>query len=178
MKALVVYESLWGNTEQVARSIADGLALHLEVTVVEVSEAPEAIPEETALTVCGGPTHAFSLSRPQTRHDAFKQGATQGEEAMGLREWIGRLQHTAHAGPVVTFDTRVEKVRRLPGSAAKKASRLARREGFTVAAEPESFYVLDTEGPLLPGELDRARDWGVALGEAAERRSPQAVVES
>jgi flavodoxin len=171
MKAIVVYESLWGNTEQVARSIAAGLTRHLEVTVLEVAAAPETIPDDVILTVVGGPTHAFSLSRPQTRHEAFEQGATQGGEAVGIREWIGRLHRTDHDGPVATFDTRIDKVRRLPGSAAKRASKLARREGFAAAADPESFYVSDTEGPLLPGELDRARDWGVRLGEGAERRS-------
>jgi hypothetical protein len=171
MKAIVVYESLWGNTEQVARSIAAGLTRHLEVTVLEVAVAPDIIPDDVALTVVGGPTHAFSLSRPQTRHEAFTQGATQGGEAVGVREWIGHLHLTDHAGPVATFDTRIDKVRRLPGSAAKKASRLARHEGFALAAEPESFYVSDTAGPLLAGELDRARDWGVQLGEDTERRS-------
>jgi hypothetical protein len=171
MKAIVVYESLWGNTEQVARSIAAGLTRHLEVTVLEVAGAPDAIPDDVALTVLGGPTHAFSLSHPQTRHDALKQGATQGGETVGIREWIGRLRRIDHAGSVATFDTRIDKMRRLPGSAAKKASRLARRQGFAAAAEPERFYVSVTEGPLLPGELDRAHDWGARLGEDAERRA-------
>jgi hypothetical protein len=171
MKALVVYESLWGNTEQVARSIAAGLGRHLEVAVLEVTVAPDVIPDDVALTVVGGPTHAFSLSRPETRHDAFRQGATQGSESVGIREWMGCLHLTDRTSPVATFDTRIDKVRRLPGSAARKASRLARHEGFVSAFEPESFYVSDTEGPLLPGELDRARDWGVRLGEDTEGRS-------
>ena len=171
MKALVVYESMWGNTEQVARSIAAGLAQELDVAVVEVVEAPDSIPEDVALTVVGGPTHAFSLSRPRTRQDAFKQGATQGGEAVGIREWIGRLRSHAHAAPVATFDTRVDKVRRLPGSAARKAAKLARHRGFAAATGPESFYVFDTKGPLLPGELDRARDWGIRLAKDAEGRS-------
>lgn len=171
MKALVVYESMWGNTEQVARSIADGLAQELEVTVVEAVEAPDIIPPDVALTVIGGPTQAFSLSRPQTRHDAVRQGATQGDESVGIREWMGRLQPHGLAGQVATFDTRIDKVRRLPGSAAKKAAKLARHEGFTAAARPESFYVADISGPLLPGELDRSRDWGIQLAEAAVKRS-------
>lgn len=174
MKALVVYESLWGNTEHVARSIAAGLGEHLDVTVVEVTEAPLAIPADVDLTVVGGPTHAFSLSRPQTRKDAFGQGATQGSEDTGVREWLGQLHADAHAGPVATFDTRVDKVRRLPGSAAKKAARLARRDGFDPAADPESFYVTDTPGPLVAGELDRARHWGAQLAREALQRPSRA----
>ena len=167
MKALVVYESLWGNTEQVARSIAAGLQQHLDVSVVDVTEAPVAIPDDVALTVVGGPTHAFGLSRPQTRQDAFRQGATQGNQDVGVREWLSQLHADGHSGPVAAFDTRVEKVRRLPGSAAKKAAKLVRREGFASASEPESFYVSDTSGPLVEGELDRAREWGAQLGQDA-----------
>ncbi len=166
MRALVVYESLWGNTEQVARSIASGLRQHLDVSVLDVAEAPADIPDDVDLTVVGGPTHAFGLSRPQTRQSAFTQGATQGNQAIGVREWLGGLHADAHSGQIATFDT-VEKVRRLPGSAAKKAARLVHREGFESATEPESFYVSDTSGPLVEGELDRALDWGVQLGRVA-----------
>lgn len=171
MKALVVYESLWGNTEQVARSIASGLSQHLDVSVVDVAQAPPAIPDDVGLTVVGGPTHAFGLSRPQTRRDAFTQGATQGSETIGVREWLGQLHTNGHSGPVATFDTRVEKVRRLPGSAAKKAAKLAHREGFASAGDPESFYVSGTAGPLVDGESDRAREWGAQLGREARQHT-------
>jgi hypothetical protein len=67
---------------------------------------------------------------------------------------------------VATFDTRVEKVRHLPGSAAKGAAKVAHRLGFKAAAKPESFYVQDVTGPLLAGELDRAQAWGERLGMA------------
>ena len=40
MKALVVYESMFGNTEQIARAVADGLAESIEVQLAEVSQAP------------------------------------------------------------------------------------------------------------------------------------------
>jgi flavodoxin len=164
MLALVVYESLWGNTEQVARAIASGLSRNLDVSVVAVGQAPATIPDDVGLTVIGGPTHAFGLSRPQTRQDALSRGATQGDPSVGVREWLGRQHADGHAGPVATFDTRIDKVRRLPGSAARGAARLARREGFQVASEPESFYVTDTTGPLVAGELDRAKEWGAQLG--------------
>jgi hypothetical protein len=64
---------------------------------------------------------------------------------------------------VATFDTRVDKVRHLPGSAAKAAAKAVRRRGYLPAARPESFYVTDVAGPLLEGELDRAEAWGEAL---------------
>ena len=61
MNALVVYESMFGNTEQIARAIADGLSESVEVQVAEVANAPTEPDPDTALIVAGGPTHAFSM---------------------------------------------------------------------------------------------------------------------
>ena len=61
-----------------------------------------------------------------------------------------------------TFDTRIH-TPHVPGSAAVGAWRVLRRDGYDVAAEAESFWVLGIRGPLRDGELDRARTWGVSL---------------
>ena len=122
-KALVVFESLWGNTEKVARAVAEGLSSPaLQVDVCEVSDAPAAPSPNVDLVVVGGPTHAFSMTRASTREDARNKGADHGG-AMGLREWLDALPDGEHAQRVATFDTRVEKMRHLPGSAAKSAAR-------------------------------------------------------
>ncbi len=164
MKALVVYESMWGNTEQVAEAIAAGLKQAMDVEVTEVQHAPAAPGPEFALIVAGGPTHAFSLSRETTRSDAINQGADHGSAQRGLREWLEALPTGPHPQQIATFDTRASVVRHLPGSAAKGAAKMAHRHGFQRAAYIESFYVKDTEGPLLDGELDRARTWGRQIG--------------
>ncbi len=169
MQALVVFESMFGNTEMIARAVAAGLEESMAVETVEVGQAPVAIPDTVDLLVVGGPTHAFSLSRPATRAQAVEQGATHGSPATGLREWLGRLPHGSSAVAVATFDSRVDKVRKLPGSAAKKAAKLVRGLGFTPAGR-ESFFVEDTRGPLLPGEVERARAWGRGLAAEATRR--------
>lgn len=163
MKALVVYESMFGNTEAVARAVADELAAEMTVEVYDVGSAPERINELVDLIVVGAPTHAFSLSRPGTRSDAVTKGATVGSAERGVREWLEQLPAGPHSESVATFDTRVEKVRHLPGSAAKKADRIAHQHGYPSAIARESFYVEDMAGPLLPGELDRARAWGRTL---------------
>jgi hypothetical protein len=162
-RAMVVYESMWGNTEQIARAIAEGLGTKLDVNVVEVSEAPAAPGEDVALVLAGGPTHAFSMTRENTRADAVKQGARQGHVDIGLREWLSGLPGHPEGQLLVTFDTRVKQVRHLPGSAAKSAGRLARQHGYRRFADSESFYVDDVSGPLLEGETDRATRWGAAL---------------
>ena len=167
MRALVVYESLFGNTEQVALAITSGLSEHLDVELLEVTDAPQVITEALNLIVIGGPTHAFSMTRPSTREDAFRQGASHGSTAVGLREWLEQLGKGSHSSLVATFDTRVSKVRHLPGSAAKGAAKLVHKLGYSSAAQAESFYVEDVTRPLLEGELDRAHAWGEMLGSLA-----------
>lgn len=160
MRALVVYESMWGNTEAVANAIAAGLRESLEVELVAVEQAPADPGPDVGLIVAGGPTHAFSMSRTSTRADALQRGADHGRSAFGLREWLDGLPTGEHPQRIATFDTRVGKMRRLPGSAAKAAAKVAHRHGFERAEHVESFYVDDMEGPLLEGELARATAWG------------------
>lgn len=159
MKACVVYESLFGNTEQLAHAVARGMG---DVPVLEVSTATAADLDQVDLVVLGGPTHAFSMTRPSTRQDAHRQGAPSGDDRRGLRELIAELPRSIST-PVATFDTRVAKAKHLPGSAAKAATKQLRRHHHAEVRAQESFYVEDTPGPLLDGELDRATAWGQRL---------------
>lgn len=171
MKALVVYESMFGNTELVASAIATGLRRHMDVELLDVTRAPREIHDLLDLIVVGGPTHAFSMTRPSTREEALRQGAKRGSPTIGIREWLDHLHAGPHSELVATFDTRVDRVRRLPGSAAKKAAHVAHKIGYNPAAKPMSFYVVDTPGPLVDGELARAEGWGDRLGVDAESRA-------
>src|SRR3954452_12690504 len=172
MRALVVYESMFGNTEEVAHAVGKGLAAHLEVQVTEVAKAQSPVTELVDLIVVGGPTHPVSMSRPESREEAVHRGATHGSTDLGIREWLASLHHGQHSERVATFDTRVTRARRLPGSAARKAARAARKDGYPSAGKPESFFVEGTSGPLSPGELDRAVVWGDLLGAEAVARAP------
>jgi hypothetical protein len=168
----VVFESMFGNTERVARAVADGLqAEGVPTSVVDVSTAPTDLPPTVDLLVVGAPTHAFSLSRPKTRVEAIRQGADLSKAAIGMREWL----QSAHPGAVrpvhvAVYDTRVSKVRRLPAAAGPSAARLARRRKFATVDRPVAFLVEDLQGPLIDGELERATSWGRSL--AAEAREP------
>jgi len=171
MKVLVVYESMWGNTEKVARAVAEGLK---DGGPVEVRDVAQEVPTDLAgldLLVVGGPTHAFSMSRPSTREDAVAKGAPPGHEGLGIREWLDSLPEADLA--VATFDTRVGKVRHLPGSAARKAAKEVRRHRVGHVLDTESFFVADLEGPLLDGELDRAVAWGGQLAGRSAAQSSQ-----
>jgi hypothetical protein len=165
VQALVIFESMFGNTEAIARAVGEGIAAHASVTVLPVTDAPAEVGPGIDLLVLGGPTHAFGLSRPSTREDAVKQGAAPVTAAgRGLREWLDEVRV---AGPIVvaTFDTRVPRAH-LPGSAARAALRRLRRRHLTAIAGPASFAVGGTSGPLQDGELERARSWGASLATA------------
>ncbi len=161
MNELVIYESMWGNTRAVAEAVARGLGP--DVTVADVGRAPATLPADVDLLVIGGPTHAFSMSREATREDAATKGAEPGHESIGIREWLEGQAPSDHV-EVATFDTRVAKVRKLPGSAAKAAGKSVRKHHLGHLVATESFYVDDMEGPLLDHELERAEAWGAELG--------------
>jgi hypothetical protein len=160
MHAVVVFESIWGNTEQIAREIAAGIGGERS-DVVDVASAPPAFDDDVDLLVVGGPTHAFSMSTEATRESARQQGAVR-IPASGIREWIDALPSPGRDVPVATFDTRVVSPR-LPGSAAKKAMKRLVALGFRPIAKPETFGVHGYSGPVADGELERARRWGTEL---------------
>jgi flavorubredoxin len=162
MRALVVYESMFGNTQAVASAVAQGLSGRMEVDLVEVGEAPTSF--DADLVVAGGPTHAFSMSRANTRQSAAEQADGGGivSRGRGLREWLDEAGPNLRDKPVTTFDTKVMKVR-LSGSAAKAVQKRLRRFGARIVSPAHNFNVLGTTGPLGDGELARARQWGAEL---------------
>ena len=170
MHAVVVYESMFGNTRDIALAIAEGLATAMDVRAFEVSEAPH-IFDSPDLVVIGGPTHAFSMSRGTTRESA--QDETDGPlvSRTGIREWIADAEFTRHQA-CTTFDTKVPKPK-LPGSAAASAARKLKKRGCSIVERPETFWVDCMTGPLLEGECERARRWGEQLASviAAPTRS-------
>jgi flavodoxin len=154
MKAAVIYESLYGNTEAIAKAVAEGVGHAGEVEIVEVSQAPEAVAQGFDLLVLGAPTHGHGMSRPESR-----ESVDPAKTSMGIREWLERLS-AAPGARVAAFDTRFDKPRWLTGSAALKISRRLSDLGCELVMPPESFFVDHTEGPLQDGELDRAKRWG------------------
>jgi hypothetical protein len=164
MRSLIVFESMFGNSELVALAIADGIASRgqLETDVVEVSAAPGLLTADIELLVVGGPTHAFSMTRPATRQDAAK-AAPDGlvSRGRGIREWLDDLQVNPDV-MAATFDTRIGRGR-VPGSAARSARRRLARKGFNVTLGTRSFFVAGTAGPLGEGEQARAHQWGEHL---------------
>ena len=106
MRAVVVYESMYGNTHVIATNIAAGLRDTHEVTLVSVSRATPDLIAGADLLVVGAPTHLHGLSTASSRQAARKaagkpdSGLELDPDAGGpaLREWLGRPNRRAYAG--------------------------------------------------------------------------------
>lgn len=171
MRALVVYESMYGNTQQIAQVVAEGLRKHLPTTVDEVGVAADELADDVVLLVVGGPTHAFSMSRESTRVDAASKVTTPVvSRGRGLREWIEAIcSNSGNRPPTATFATKVRKPR-LFGSAASAAAKRLRRGGFPLVIPPTDFWVDGSKGPLSQGAVEEAQAWGEQLGARISRR--------
>jgi len=166
MRTVIVYESMYGNTRSVAEAIGQGLH-EIDTVVVTVAGADAVVIGGADLIVVGGPTHAFGLSRPQTRaqavDNAHHAGSTltvePGAGGDGIREWLESAD--LDGALTASFDTRV-RAAGLIGHASTKISRILRSRGCRMICDPQSFFVTK-QNILLDGELDRAREWGELL---------------
>lgn len=167
MSAIVVYESLYGNTRDIAGAIAEGLRTRFDVDLVEVSQASSDL-SDAEFVVVGGPTHVHGMMSERSRAAADHED---GEEHVStgplLREWLADLG-PGRGVPAAAFDTRLDKPEWLAGAASKGISKRLRKAGFRVTLDRGSFIVDDGEGPLRDGELDRAREWAARLAAAFE----------
>ncbi|ATE54467.1 flavodoxin family protein [Actinosynnema pretiosum] len=167
-RALVVYESMFGNAKLIAEAIARGLSIWRSTDVLEVGVAPDVLPSDLDLLVVGAPTHAFGLSRPGTRKAATQYQEQVLSSRRGMREWLAVVEQERIGVEAVAFDTGI---RFAPGSAARVATLALRKLRFEVRYQPKSFDVVTAIGPLLDGEAERAEEWGRAIAEASFSRN-------
>lgn len=176
MKALVVYESMFGNTRRIAQEVARSLGTAPEVRLVH---ADRALPEDFAgvdLVVMGAPTHAWGLPRAGTRRAASSRVVTLGgltlepgvDTESGVRELLASLHVGAIHGWVAAFDTRRRGPGWLTGRASTSIGSSLSRLGARELVRPESFLV-DQRDHLIAGELERACAWGATLRLEADR---------
>ena len=141
MNTLIIYDSTFGNTAQLAQAMADKLGEHGTVRIALADEAGVTEFKEIDLLLVGGPTQRHGLSPTmKTLLEGFPRRTLQG----------------IRAG---TFDTRYHMSARKSGSAAHGIANKLKRAGASLLVEPESFFVAEREGPLEEGELERAARW-------------------
>ncbi len=168
MKAVVVYESMYGNTRHIASAIGEGLGAEFDVVLAPVARANDELIDTADLLVVGGPTHVHGMSRAVTRAGAVEALEKRDNdlelepdpEGTGLREWFDRLEKIDLLA--AAFDTRVSAPAVVTGRASKGIGRRLRHHGASLVCSPESFLVTK-ETHLEADEEERARAWGREL---------------
>ena len=151
MKAMVIYDSVFGNTERIAQAIGQALGSPEEVEVLKVTDANPQKLSGMDLLVVGSPTRAFKATGATNKLlRALPNGSLQGTR-------------------VAAFDTRIPMGENVPGFlrmlvkvfgyAAEPIGKRLSKKGGEPTLPPEGFFVSDSEGPLTEGELERAADW-------------------
>lgn len=165
MRAIVVYESVWGNTAEVAKAIAMGLGSGTEAYATDA--VPPTRLAEADLIVAGSPVFAFSLPTEAMRQRIL-QSETDGPAPdlshPSLRTWLDALP--GGHGWCAAFETRIWWS---PRGATGTIEQRLRARGYERLGTAHKFVVRDKYGPLKDGELERARAWGSDLREALER---------
>jgi flavodoxin len=168
MKALVVYESMFGNTAEIGEAIAESLRGHgMQVESGAIVQIEPSRLAEVDLIVVGAPTHAHGMSRTGTRKAAVNDrrypASRPADPGPGIRDWLETVP-PGRGRLAAAFDTRFDKSMWLTGSAAKGIAQRLEKAGFRAVSPPESFFVTN-EHRLEPGQLERAAAWGAALAD-------------
>lgn len=154
MNALVVYDSAYGNTKEIAEAINLSLSRYGDSTVRQISQVKESGLGGIDLLVIGSPTQGGKPTKP-TQH------------------FINELpKELLRQTSVAIFDTRFEaSEQKLPlrilmktiGYAATKMTKSIQQKGGKTIFEPQGFIVSNQEGPLNEGEIERASTWAAQL---------------
>ena len=166
MKAVVVYESLWGNTAAIARAIAEGIGP--EARALSTAEASATAIADADLIVAGAPVHGFRLSTDKMRESIRKnpgRGAPTPPDLShpSMRSWLDALPKGQRC--FAAFETRIWWSPR--GATPAIVSGL-KRAGYHPVGKPQRFIVKGKYGFLRDGELERARSWGTELAQAVK----------
>ena len=154
MKTLVVCDSVYGNTAQIARAITGALGPPDDVQMRQVSEVDVTSLAALDLLIVGAPTHG-------------------GRPSPTMQEFLNKIPANALRNvDVAAFDTRLSAEGRgfwmrmllsILGYAAGHIAKGLTRKGGKLVAPAEGFIVEDKEGPLKDGELERAAVWARSI---------------
>lgn len=155
MKALIIYDSAFGNTEQIAQAVGGAIGSPDDVKVLRVGDVKPDHLVGINLLILGSPTQRF---RPLPSISNMLNGIPQNSlvsvkvAAFDTRLTIEEINKT----PVLAFFVR------LSGDSAYAAKHIAiqlKKKGGQLIVPPEGFFVEGMEGPLVEGELERAKEW-------------------
>lgn len=155
MHRLIVFDSVYGNTQKIAEVIADVL----DAELVPVANADPEKFYNIQLLILGSPVHG-------------------GRATPKLQHFLDKIPPKSLRGIKVTaFDTRVSKTGHgfglwllltVIGYAAERINKILISKGGGWLVKPEGFVVEGKEGPLHPGEIDRANQWAKSIKKLLE----------
>ena len=151
MNALIVCYSKFGNTTKIAEAIAETLGSDGSAHVISMDQLSVSDLTGIDLVVAGTPTHRMNL--PEAVRPVF--------ETLPRRILRGT--------PVAAFDTSYKMSAWLARfTAARRLLSRLRKLGGKRILPPETFHVVEREGPLYDGEIERAREWASLILERIE----------
>jgi flavodoxin I len=163
MKALIIYDSSFGNTEQIAQAIGNALASQEDVKILRVSDVEPEQLTGLKLLLVGSPTQGF---RPTEAIRNFLGSIPMnGLRSVKVAAFDTRISIDDLESPILRFLARLLPLR----YAAKPISSVLEEKGGELVIPPEGFLVKGTEGPLKEGELERASDWAKQIMVMATR---------
>ena len=175
MRTLIVYESYFGCTQDIAEALAAEFGGAGPTILTPVETARHHAVGAYDLVVAGGPTQGHGLSRPGTRREVLTRAAMRHRPprvdpriSIGLREWLDGLGLCAGIA-AAAFDTRLNGPALLTGRASRTLAAELRHHGFRLISDPVSFLV-GPDDRLLPEEDARAAAWASDLIRSMESR--------
>jgi flavodoxin len=164
MRACVIFDTRYGNTEKIARSFEMGLQeAGLQTFCANAKDVAIDSLNQYDLICVGAPTEAFSASKP-------------------MKEFFGKLKGVDLSGKYgFAFDTKLDW--RLSGSAAKFIEKELNSLGLQVIAPRESAIVFSlkergaiTGAKLKEGEEKRFEQIGLQVGTVTAQSGGQTIV--
>ena len=153
MKILIVFDSLYGNTEKIAQAIKEGLSSGNEVALVRADQASANDIEKMDLVLVGSPTHGGQFSEAvKNFFKSIPDKGLQGKRAAAFDTGMSKENESGFVKGVISFF----------GYASKRIGKELTKKGATLTGA-ETFFVLGKEGPLKEGEIERARQWAKGL---------------
>ncbi len=160
MKTLVIYDSVYGNTEMIAQAIGNALGLLYEVEVVRAGEVKPGQWLGINVLVAGSPTQRFKPTRPV--HELLKSIPRYGLKGVRVAAFDTRLSLSDIESSVERFAVKTG------GYAARGIANMLKKDAGNLIVPPEGFIVRGMEGPLQEGELERAVDWANRIRSLSE----------
>lgn len=159
MNVLIIYDSVFGHTEQIALAMGKAFDEYNNVRIVKATEMKEGILSELDLLIIGSPTH----------------GGRYTEAVQDFLKKISKLSTSSVR--VAAFDTRTSstgflaKIEQFFGHAAVRIANNLKKQDKVLITEPEGFIVNGRKGPLREGELDRAESWAKEIADKIKAMS-------